>query len=319
MAAGEAAPGATPSWNAEGILFQQSSTNKRGIPEAVFIENVEALCKEKPALEVVAKLQELYSKYQYMSSSLTAQRSGLKTKLPDIVSALETVNHLVDRRNKGAEGETAEYTYQLSENIWARAAVPPVGVVCLWLGANVMLEYTLEEAVELLRTNETNAKTTLKNLEEDMAFLRDQLTTTEVNIARTHNYNVKMRQKAKDDSGAAPASAPAALAPPAPAEAPAPTSGKASSSGALYTWKQENEEVEVSVPVPKGAQKTEVKVTILVDSLRIEHSGKVLLEGELAGRCSPNGSTWTMNAGRVEVTLEKADETRWPSLFATEG
>ena len=30
-----------------------------------------------------------------MQSSLTAQRSSLKTKLPDIVSALEVVNHLV--------------------------------------------------------------------------------------------------------------------------------------------------------------------------------------------------------------------------------
>jgi len=33
-------------------------------------------------------------KYQYMQSSLTAQRSSLKTKLPDIVSALDVVQHL---------------------------------------------------------------------------------------------------------------------------------------------------------------------------------------------------------------------------------
>lgn len=316
MSAEEVARAGANNW-AEGLLYKQTDSNKRGIPEAVFIEDVEALCKEKAAVEVVAKLQELYSKYQYMQSSLVAQRSGLKTKLPDIVSALGTVNHLVDQRGKLGEGETTEYTYQLSENIWAKAAVPSVGVVCLWLGANVMLEYTLEEAQELLRTNESNAKTTLQSLEEDMAFLRDQLTTTEVNIARTHNYNVKMRQKQKDEAPAAPASAPAALAP-APSEPAAPTGGKATSSGTTYTWKQENEEVEVSVPVPQGAQKTEVKVTILVDSLRIEHAGKVILEGELAGRCSPSGSTWTMNNSRVEVTLEKADATPWASLFAEE-
>jgi len=61
-----------------------------------------------------------------------------------------------------------------------------------------MLEYTLEEAVELLRTNESNAKTTLKTLEEDVAFLRDQITTTEVNIARAHNLGVRRRQNDKD-------------------------------------------------------------------------------------------------------------------------
>ena len=34
-------------------------------------------------------------------------------------------------------------------------------------GANCMLEYKLDEATELLRTNESNARTTLKSLEED--------------------------------------------------------------------------------------------------------------------------------------------------------
>merc|ERR1712232_506498 len=113
----------------------------------------------------------------------------------------DCVNHLIDRRTKAQEGETAEYPYQLSENIWSRAQVAPTNCVCLWLGANVMLEYTLDEAVELLRTNEANAKETIRNLDEDMAFLRDQLTTTEVNIVRTHNYNVKLRQNSKEEEG----------------------------------------------------------------------------------------------------------------------
>merc|ERR1719215_2428996 len=199
-------------------LFKLDGSNKRGIPEAIFIENVEEVCIAQETNKVLGILQELYSKYQYMQSSLVSQRSSLKSKLPDIVSALDCVNHLIDRRTKAQEGETAEYTYQLSENIWSRAQVAPTNCVCLWLGANVMLEYTLDEAVELLRTNEANAKETIRNLDEDMAFLRDQLTTTEVNIARTHNYNVKMRQKAKEGEAAAqgalpaPSGAPAAAA-----------------------------------------------------------------------------------------------------------
>jgi len=77
--------------------------------------------------------------------------------------------------------------------------------------------------------------------------------------------------------------------------------------------------VEVSVRVPKEAQKADVKVTILADSLSVEHAGKVLLQGNLAGKCSPNGSTWTMTGSRVEITLEKADDKQWPGLFeATE-
>lgn len=296
-------------------LWKQSGENKRGIPEAIFIDNVEKACQKVEANTVLAQLQELYSKYQYMQTSLVAQRSGLKSKLPDIVSALDCVNHLVKRRDSAQEGEdnAAEYTYQLSENIWSKANVSPTNCVCLWLGANVMLEYTLDEAVELLRTNEANAKTTIGSLDEDMAFLRDQLTTTEVNIARTHNFNVKLRAKAKEAEAAGQPALPAPTGAPASA---GPASG--ASADGLYTWKQENEEVEVSVAMPKGAQKGDVKVTILAENLKVEHLQKVIVQGELGGRCSPNGSTWTMNNGRVEVTLEKADATRWPSLFVVE-
>lgn len=294
-------------------LFRQVEGSSRGIPEAIFIENVEAICEGRNVPDVVAALQELYSKYQYMQSSLTAQRSSLKTKLPDITSALETVNHLNDRRTKLTDGESTEYTYQLCENIWAKASAPATDVVCLWLGANCMLEYTLEEATDLLRTNEENAKITLTKTEEDMAFLRDQLTTTEVNIARTHNHGVKVRQKLKEEGKDVPGATPTPAAPPA-AIAPPIQGG----SGKGYTWKQEKEEVEVSVPVPKGAQKSDVKVTILMESLKVEHSGKVLLEGDLAGKCSPGGSTWTMTGQKVEITLEKGEARQWPSLFETQ-
>jgi prefoldin subunit 5 len=297
-------------------LFKLSSANKRNIPEAIFIEKVENLCQQYGQPTVAARLQELYSKYQYMQSSLTAQRSGLKAKLPDISTALETVTHLIDRRDRAQDEETRDYTYQLSENIFATAAVPASNSVCLWLGANCMLEYTLDEAIELLRTNEANAKTTLASVEEDMAFLRDQITTTEVNIARSHNYGVKERAKAKEDQAGAAASADASGGGAKAGSSnfsPPPREGK----GPGYTWKQDKDEVEVHVPCPEGAKKSDVKVTILVDSLRIEHAGTTLLEGELAGKCRPDGSTWTMTGSRVDVTLEKAESAMWKGLMET--
>mmetsp|Transcript_36261 Transcript_36261/g.93500 ORF Transcript_36261/g.93500 Transcript_36261/m.93500 type:complete len:316 (-) Transcript_36261:178-1125(-) len=289
--------------------FFRPSEGKRGIPEAIFIDNVEAMC-EKENVEptaIVVKLQELYNKYQYMQSSIVAQRSSLKTKLPDISSALEVVNHLVDKKSKASEGEPTKYTYQLAENIWAKAEAGVNDNVCLWLGANVMLEYSLEEAVELLTANEKNARETVKNLDEDMAFLRDQITTTEVNIARTHNYGVKQRQKLKEQqekSGGENETS---------SFAPAPRTGGAKGA---YTWKQESEEVELSVPMPKGAAKSDIKVTILAESIKVAHDGKVLLEGQLAGKCSVSGSTWTMTGSRVEITLQKAVAgEKWATLF----
>ena len=45
-----------------------------------------------------------------------------------------------------------------------------------------MLEYSLEEAEALLSKNLETANTNLKNLNEDLEFLREQITTMEVSI-----------------------------------------------------------------------------------------------------------------------------------------
>jgi len=76
-----------------------------------------------------------------------------------------------------------------------------------------MLEYTLDEAEELLGGNQKTAQTTLQKVDEDLDFLRykifflflkiilfdnrDQITTTEVNMARLHNWAVKQKQQNK--------------------------------------------------------------------------------------------------------------------------
>lgn len=53
-----------------------------------------------------------------------------------------------------------------------QANVPPTEKVYLWLGANVMLEYTLEDAEKLLSSNMATAKKNLACVEHDLDFLR---------------------------------------------------------------------------------------------------------------------------------------------------
>ena len=67
----------------------------------------------------------------------------------------------------------------------------------MWLGANVMLEYSLEEAEELLTKNLELATQKMSQVEPDLDFLREQITTTEVNMARVVNWDVQQRQAAK--------------------------------------------------------------------------------------------------------------------------
>ena len=64
--------------------------------------------------------------------------------------------------------------FLLSDNIWAKARCPnDTGKVGLWLGANVMVEYTYDEALKLLAKNLSNAESKIKETENDIDFLKD--------------------------------------------------------------------------------------------------------------------------------------------------
>ena len=47
--------------------------------------------------------------------------------------------------------------FAISDQVYAKAKVPVTDSVNLWLGANVMLEYPLEEARDLLVSDGTQA------------------------------------------------------------------------------------------------------------------------------------------------------------------
>jgi len=55
-------------------------------------------------------------------------------------------------------------------------------ILLLVVQANVMMEYSIDEALSLLTKNLASAKKTLSQVQEDLNFIRDQTTTTEVSI-----------------------------------------------------------------------------------------------------------------------------------------
>lgn len=64
-----------------------------------------------------------------------------------------------------------------------------------------MLAYPIPEATTLLETKLTAAQESLDNCEEDLDFLREQITTLEVATARVYNWDVAQRRKEKVEGG----------------------------------------------------------------------------------------------------------------------
>lgn len=79
-----------------------------------------------------------------------------------------------------------ETTFELNDTLYAKAEVPPTEEVYIWLGANVMLAYPMDEAESLLAERASKAKKSLEDCEEDLEFLREQITVSSVPFPRAH-------------------------------------------------------------------------------------------------------------------------------------
>ncbi|SCU82887.1 LANO_0B07756g1_1 [Lachancea nothofagi CBS 11611] len=178
-------------------LFNSTNTNPRGIPEAPFVEKVEDFIKDPNDFDLCFnKFQERLSKYKYMQESKVVTVKQLKQKIPDIENTLSMCRALETKKENGSNLET---NYQLNETLYTTAEIDTSKAleVGLWLGADVMLEYPIDEAIELLSGKLGDAKKTLETNQEDVEFLRENITTMEVNCARLYNWDVEKRQELK--------------------------------------------------------------------------------------------------------------------------
>ena len=151
-------------------ITEDSDLNSKKIPKVVFIENTEAWVEKYTDDALFSQMNELYQKYKFMEQNLMRARQSLRVKLPDIKKTLEMVAMMSSKYH----GEEKEVTtnFLLSDNIWAKARIPNTsGKVGLWLGANVMVEYSYEEAIKLLGKNLHNAEMKIKETEEDLYFI----------------------------------------------------------------------------------------------------------------------------------------------------
>ncbi|KAL8243874.1 hypothetical protein R6Q59_010132 [Mikania micrantha] len=205
MAATASKTHSLPTHNKDVTTTTQSTdktTNPRGIPVFPFMSNVNDYIKSPSETEsVLTRFQEMISKYQFMQQNVERRAAGLKEKLPEMKRSLDVVKFLL-RQKSNADADDAsklETTFQLQDTLYAHASIntDTLDEVYLWLGANVMVAYPLAEAQDLLQGKLDKAKESLVAAEEDLEFLRVQVTTLEVAIARVHNWDVAEKRKRK--------------------------------------------------------------------------------------------------------------------------
>lgn len=207
------------------------ATNPRGIPEFPFMNTVSEYCKALSDVEpTLQRFTEMINKYTFMQQNMEKRAQSLREKIPEIKNTLDVVKFLRRRRGASTTEKTIESrgtkeldleadeeeeeeddddekdsgkieaTFPLSDTLYALATITPATLdsVYLWLGANVMVSYPLAEAEELLSEKLAKATDSLGAAEEDLEFLRVQITTLEVATARVYNWDVGEKRRLRE-------------------------------------------------------------------------------------------------------------------------
>lgn len=191
-------------------------SNPRGIPEARFIENIDDFvnpktCTDADVTNFLNELQMRLEQYKFMEESKRGTLANLDKQIPDIENTLTMCKFLKQKYDSRNDDELNDdnvdengnkkfsVDYQLNDTIYATADIPIENCksVSLWLGANVMLEYPIDEAVEMLTERLSKANESRDITLEDLDFLRANITTMEVNTARVYNWDVQRRKLLK--------------------------------------------------------------------------------------------------------------------------
>ncbi|ODV85335.1 hypothetical protein CANARDRAFT_23402 [[Candida] arabinofermentans NRRL YB-2248] len=200
--------------------LKTEETNPRGIPQAKFIDKIEDFinpekCTDDDVSNFLKELQMRLQQYKFMEENKRNTLNNLNVKIPDIKKTLDMCLFIKSKKTAFESGDddvddeevepTIDVNYELNDTVYSTAEIDVKNLdnVLLWLGADIMLEYPIDEAVEMLdsrlKAAEENKSTTI----EDLQYLRSNITTMEVNTARVYNWDIQRRKQLKDSIEAA--------------------------------------------------------------------------------------------------------------------
>ena len=168
----------------------ETDPTKRGLPTVLFIEDEESFLKKTGLTEEAAALEmrQAFTQLRSLKDQFLQRKDLFEEKLPENEKSLSMIRQLKKQKSD------LSVQYELTNGIFAKAKIPKDSKVALWLGANVMLEYTLEEAEEFLQKSGADLEESLRVVNSDLKHIQDQMNILEVNINRMHLHSIEKRK-----------------------------------------------------------------------------------------------------------------------------
>lgn len=174
--------------------------NPRGIPKALFIDLNDTKITSNLEL-TVANVQQNLQKYEYMLKSKDQQLKSITDITKDIKTNSKVIDTLITQNADDSDDEDGEFQdiqYELEDGLFAFASIPKkstTNTVSLWLGSGILMEFTYEEAQQILSEKSAVYTNKINEIMEDIEFLREQITTLQVNMSKVYNYSILQKRK----------------------------------------------------------------------------------------------------------------------------
>ena len=174
--------------------------NPRGIPKALFIDLNDTKITSNLEL-TVANVQQNLQKYEYMLKPKDQQLKSITDITKDIKTNSKVIDTLIAQNADDSDDEDGEFQdiqYELEDGLFAFASIPKkstTNTVSLWLGSGILMEFTYEEAQQILSEKSAVYTNKINEIMEDIEFLREQITTLQVNMSKVYNYSILQKRK----------------------------------------------------------------------------------------------------------------------------
>ena len=134
-----------------------------------------------------------------MESQLVKQKMSKIDQKDEMKKNIKVCKYL---KEKAKSGESEIKTqFEVSDQLYSEGTIKEFDNVAIWLGANVMMEFPIDEAIEFLEKRIVISDEKINGLQNDIDFTRRQINIVEVNRSRVYNAGVKVKKATRDTTG----------------------------------------------------------------------------------------------------------------------
>ncbi|KAL7715804.1 Prefoldin subunit 3 [Entamoeba marina] len=153
------------------------------------IEDVPAYVKEKGGIEQAVKsFEDTYKNLKFFENVVEQRKESMANKIAETESTLKYVNLLESKTDSSVETK-----FEISSGLYLPVKINKPKTVNLWIGANVMLEYSFEDAKTMLNENLSKARENISKLDIDTEHLTNEIKKMEALISKVVDAGVSMK------------------------------------------------------------------------------------------------------------------------------